>query len=116
MSRLNRVFIVTAEGERCLVLEIADRSTGARLAREAAVLNWLWSAGPTDLSWALPPVVAYDSAEAVLILVAARGARDLSQHYASGRFSRALASQAGKGLARLHEIDPAAAAGLPGRA
>jgi aminoglycoside phosphotransferase (APT) family kinase protein len=115
VSRLNRVFLVTAEGERCLVLKLADEPGSDSVAREAAVLEWLWSSGTGDgLARFLPPVVAYDRAEGVLILEAASGTRDLTHHHARGRFSRALAGQVGRALACLHELSPSALGGLPG--
>jgi aminoglycoside phosphotransferase (APT) family kinase protein len=115
VSRINRVFVVTAEGERCLVLKHADDTGSVRVAREAAVLERLWSIGGGELTPFLPRVVAYDDAERVLILETAAGARDLTRHYAHGRFSRALAAQVGRALAGLHELGPSAVDGLPGR-
>ena len=59
VSRLNRVFLVTAEGERCLVVKLADEPGSEGVAREAAVLERLWSSGTGDgLARFLPPVVA----------------------------------------------------------
>ena len=116
LSRLNRVFLVTAEGERCLVVKLTDEPGGDGVARETAVLERLWSSGAGDgLTRFLPPVVAYDKAEGVLILETAPDTRDLTHHHSRGRFSRALAGQVGHALACLHELSPAAVGGLPGR-
>jgi aminoglycoside phosphotransferase (APT) family kinase protein len=116
VSRLNRVFLVTAKGERCLVVKLADEPGSDGVAREAAVLERLWSSGADDgLARFLPPVVVYDQAEGVLVLETASDSRDLAHHHARGRFSRALASQVGRALACLHEIPPDAVGGLPGR-
>ncbi len=65
----------------------------------------VWHGG-RRLARFLPPVVAYDKAERVLILETASGTRDLTHHHARGRFSRALAGQVGRALACLHEICP----------
>jgi aminoglycoside phosphotransferase (APT) family kinase protein len=113
VSRLNRVFLVTAEGERSFVLKGAGEAGGAGAAREAAVLERLRSidAG-SELASCLPAVVAYDSAESVLILEAAPEARDLGRHHARGRFSRALARDAGRALALVHAVPPTALNGL----
>lgn len=108
-----RVFVVTAEGERSLALKRAGAGGGARVAREAAVLGRLWSVCEgAGLASFLPAVVAYDTAEGVLILEAAPNARDLRRHHAGGRFSCALARETGRALARLHAIRPAAMNGL----
>jgi aminoglycoside phosphotransferase (APT) family kinase protein len=115
VSRINRVFVVTAEGERCLVLKLADEPGSVGVAREAAVLDRLWSVGGGELAPFLPRVVAYDDDERILILETAAGARDLTRHYARGRFSRVLAVQVGRALAGLHELGPSAVDGLPGR-
>jgi aminoglycoside phosphotransferase (APT) family kinase protein len=114
-SRLNRVFVVTAEGERSLVLKTAGDAAGVRVAREAAVLERLWSVD--DHGWLapfLPPVVAYDEAEGVLVLEAAPHARDLGRHHAAGRYSCTLARETGRALARLHAVRPSAMSGLQG--
>ena len=104
-SHLNRVFLVAADGERQLVVKV-----GAGVAREAAVLERLRAAA--SLAHALPRVVAHDPAEQVLVLEAAPGARDLVRHHARGRFSRALAAEAGRSLARLHALGPGALGGV----
>ena len=104
-SRLNRVFVVTAAGERCLVLK-----AGPGVAREAAVLERLRVAG--ELARSLPALVAHDPAEGVLVVESARVARDLNGHHARGRFSCTLAREAGRALALLHAVPPAALDGL----
>jgi len=113
VSRLNRVFLVTAEDERCLILKVGERPE-AGVPREARVLQRLWSLGDEALSAFVPAVVGYDEAERVLILEAAPDARDLARHHAGGRFSRVLAGQAGQALARLHELSPGVLRGLSG--
>ena len=63
-SGLNRVFVATATGERCLVLK-----TGPGVAREAAVLERLRLADASGgLTASLPAIVAHDRAERVLVL------------------------------------------------
>jgi aminoglycoside phosphotransferase (APT) family kinase protein len=109
-SRLNRVFVVTTEDGPCFVLKAADGRGGA-VVREAAVLKRLSSVD--GLASSLPRFITYDSREQVLILESARDARDLVRHHARGRFSCALASEAGRALARLHAISPGALDGLP---
>jgi aminoglycoside phosphotransferase (APT) family kinase protein len=114
VSRLNRVFVVTADRERCLVLKSAGEGSGSGVAREAAVLERLSSVdGIRNPASSLPVFVAYDTAEEVLILESTPGARDLAGHHARGRFSCALAREAGRALARLHSIPPVALDGLP---
>jgi thiamine kinase-like enzyme len=113
-SRLNRVFVVTAEGQRSMVLKTAGRPGSVRVAREAAVLERLWSVDDGSLAPFLPPVIAYDDAEGVLVLEATPHARDLERHHANGRFSGALARVAGRALARLHAVPPSAMSGLHG--
>jgi aminoglycoside phosphotransferase (APT) family kinase protein len=113
VSRLNDVFVVTAEQERCYVLKFAGASGEAGVAHEAAVLERLRSLDPGGpLASCLPVVVAYDSADRVLILESAPGARDLRRHHARGRFSCALARETGRALALVHAIPPVAL-GLP---
>jgi len=107
-SRLNSVFIVTAEGRRPLVVK-----AGAGVAREAAVLERLHEAADGGgLAAFLPTVLAADRTAGRLVLESAPGARDLRRHHAHGRFSRALARQAGRALAALHAIPPAALDGM----
>jgi aminoglycoside phosphotransferase (APT) family kinase protein len=113
VSRLNRVFIVTAENERCLALKIGRRPGATGVAREAEVLQRLRSLDEA-LAAFMPAVIEYDPGESVLILEASPDARDLARHQASGRFSRVLAGRAGEALARLHEMPPRALRGLPG--
>ncbi len=114
VSRLNRVFIVTAETERCLVLKFGGPSGHTGVAREAEVLQRLRSLDAEGVATFIPAVVEYDPAERVLILEAAPGARDLGRHHAKGRFSRELARQAGEALARLHEMPAGALRGTLG--
>jgi thiamine kinase-like enzyme len=114
-SRLNRVFVVTAEGERSLVLKTAGNAGSVRVAREAAVLERLWSTDDRGrLASFLPPVVVYDNAKGVLVLESPPHARDLGRHHASGRFSCVLAREMGRALARLHAIRPNRINGLQG--
>jgi aminoglycoside phosphotransferase (APT) family kinase protein len=113
-SRLNRVFVVTAEGERCYVLKLAGEAGEAGVAREAAVLERLHSLDPGgSLASLLPVVVAYDTDQGMLILESAADARDLRRHHARGRFSCVLAREAGRALALLHAVPPGALDGLP---
>lgn len=114
-SRLNRVFVVTAECERSLVLKAAGSAESGRVAREAAVLQRLWSVD--DRGWLaafLPRVVVYDNARGVLVLEAPPHARDLGRHHAGGRFSCVLAREMGRALARLHAVRPTPMSGLQG--
>jgi hypothetical protein len=107
-TRLNRVFIVTAENERCLVLK-----AGPGVAREAAVLERLRLADERGrLAPSLPVLVAHDRAERVLVFESAPEARDLAAHHARGRFSCALAREVGRALALLHAVPPVALDGL----
>jgi aminoglycoside phosphotransferase (APT) family kinase protein len=113
VSRLNRVFVVTARDERCFVLKFAGRTGDGGIAREAAVLERLRSLEPGGpLASCLPALVAYDRSDGVLVLESEAGARDLGVHHARGRFSRALAREAGRSLALVHAIPPDAL-GLP---
>jgi aminoglycoside phosphotransferase (APT) family kinase protein len=109
-SRLNRVFLVTVEGDRSYVVKLAGHAGDAGVAHEAAVLARLGAGG---LARHLPAVVAYDAADGVLVLEAAPGARDLARHHRRGRFSIALAREGGRALARLHAVPPGALDGLP---
>jgi aminoglycoside phosphotransferase (APT) family kinase protein len=106
-SGLNDVFVVTAEGEPRLVLK-----SGPSVPREAAVLERLRAAAGAALARALPVPITHDPAGEVLVLAAAPGARDLTRHHARGRFSRALAGEAGRALALLHAVPPEALDGL----
>jgi aminoglycoside phosphotransferase (APT) family kinase protein len=113
-SRLNSVYVVTAEGERCYVVKLAGGTGDAGAEREAAVLERLRSLQPDGpLASCLPTLVAYDSAEGVLIFESPPDARDLTSQHARGRFSCALAGEAGRALALLHAVPPAALDGLP---
>jgi aminoglycoside phosphotransferase (APT) family kinase protein len=104
-SRLNRVFIVTARGRPTLVVK-----AGPRVRREAAILDRLHRA--SGLSAFLPPVVFADSALDLLVLESPPEARDLTRQHAHGRFSRALAREAGRGLAALHATPKAVLEGI----
>jgi aminoglycoside phosphotransferase (APT) family kinase protein len=113
VSRRNRVFLVTAEHERCFVLKLAGEPGDTGVAREAAVLERLQSPHVGgELATRLPAMVDYDSSEGVLILEATPEAQDLRRHHACGRFSRTLAQEAGRALALLHAIPPAALSDL----
>lgn len=114
VSRLNRVFLVTAE-DASYVVKIGKEPGGQTVAREAAVLDRLWDAGAgRRLTRFLPAIVAYDRPAGALILKATRGSRDLNRHHAHGRFSRALARQAGRALAALHDLAPGVVGDLAG--
>jgi aminoglycoside phosphotransferase (APT) family kinase protein len=113
VSRLNRVFLATAEHGPCLVVKTAKEPGSKAIAREAAALNKLWAGGAaSELTRFLPPIVSYDGMAGVLVLRASRDARDLSCHHAKGRFSRSLARQAGRALAALHDLDPSLVCGV----
>jgi aminoglycoside phosphotransferase (APT) family kinase protein len=107
-SRLNRVFVVTVQGARGYVLKLAGQ-----VSREAAILERLSSIDSGRLAACLPAFVAYDATVGALVLEAVPNARDLSVHHARGRFSQALAREAGRALALLHATPPAAVDGLP---
>jgi hypothetical protein len=109
-SRLHPVFVVMAQDDRCFVLKLA----GAGVAREAAVLERLGLAdrSHTHVSF-FPALVAYDSSEGVLIYESPPNARDLAAHHARGRFSCALAREAGRALALLHAVPSVVLDGLP---
>ena len=114
VSRLNRAFLVTADDDRCFVVKLLAEAGSAGVAHEAAVLQRLRAADKgCRLASFLPALVAYDSVEGVLILEAACDAYDLARHHAHGRFSCVLAREAGRALALLHTIPPAALNGLP---
>jgi aminoglycoside phosphotransferase (APT) family kinase protein len=80
-----------------------DDPAGAR--HEAAVLERL-RAADRGLATLLPVVLAYDPAAGVLVLEAARDARDVRERHAGGRFSRELAATTGRALALLHRVRP----------
>jgi aminoglycoside phosphotransferase (APT) family kinase protein len=113
-SRLNRVFLVAAEGERSLVVKVADQPGSNGVSREAAVLASMRALGGEGPGAFLPNVVAHDPIEGVLILEGTAGAEDLAHRHARGWFSRALAGRVGEGLAWLHEAAPERLADLPG--
>jgi aminoglycoside phosphotransferase (APT) family kinase protein len=108
-SRLHPVFVVTAQ-DRCFVLKLG----GAAVAREAAVLARLSLADRSGTNMSpFPALVAYDGSEGALIFESAPNARDLAAHHARGRFSCALAREAGRALALTHALPPAALQALP---
>jgi aminoglycoside phosphotransferase (APT) family kinase protein len=111
VSRSHPMFVVTAEGERCYAVKLAG---AAGVSHEATVLERLRSLDPGGpLGSRLPAVVVHDEAAGVLVLDSAPDARDLRRHHARGRFSRALAAEAGRALARLHAVPPMALDGIP---
>ena len=107
VSRKNRVFLVTADGAPCSVVKLSADPDDTGVAREAAVLERLGRRLPF-----LPKRVMYDRATGVLVLETPSGARDLAQLPTRGRFSLALARQAGRALAALHSLPPDALDGL----
>jgi aminoglycoside phosphotransferase (APT) family kinase protein len=109
-SRLNSVFLVTAERERSYVVKLAATAGDPGVAHEAATLDRL--AGTAVARW-LPAVAAYDATGGVLVLEAASGARDLVAQHRRRRYSVALAREAGRALGELHRLDPTALEGLP---
>jgi aminoglycoside phosphotransferase (APT) family kinase protein len=109
-SRLNRVFLVTAQCGPSYVVKLAGAAGDAGVAHEAAVLSRLRS---DPLAAHLPNVVSYDATDRVLVLEAAPGARDLVRHHRRGRFSVALAREAGRALAQLHATPRGALDGIP---
>jgi aminoglycoside phosphotransferase (APT) family kinase protein len=114
VSRRNPVFLVTAGDGRGYVLKVRGPAGESAVAHEAAILERLGSVHPSrSLEAWLPGVVGYDDAAGVLVLETKPDARDLRAHHARGRFSRALAREAGRALAQLHTIPPATLDGLP---
>lgn len=107
VSRRNRVFLVVTENERSFVVKTADQAGSARMAHEVTMLERLRTADKRgELASRLPALVAYDSAEGVLVLEAPPEAQDLTRQHAHGRYSRTLAREAGKALALLHAMSP----------
>jgi aminoglycoside phosphotransferase (APT) family kinase protein len=106
-SKLNRVFVVSAEGERGLVLKLAGDADDPGVAQEAAVLGRLPPA-----PWR-PRLVEYDADAGVLIMEAAPGARDLARHHGAGRFPLGLAARTGQALGALHSLPMSVLDGLP---
>ncbi|HEV7883898.1 MAG TPA: phosphotransferase [Solirubrobacteraceae bacterium] len=106
-SGRNRVFVVTANGERGLVVKQADDGDPAGTRHEAAVLERL-RAADRRLAMRLPAPVLYDAAAGILVLEAARDPQDLRRRHARGRYSREIAAQTGRTLALLHAMPPAA--------
>jgi aminoglycoside phosphotransferase (APT) family kinase protein len=114
-SRLNRVFVVTAQRERCLVVKLPGEPGHTGVAHEALVLERLRATDPgRGLSRHLPTPVSYDPTTGVLVLEAAPHAQDLERLHARGRFAKALAREAGRGLAVLHSVPGAFVADLDG--
>lgn len=104
MSRRNRVFAVTADGERAFVVkQSSDRGGG--VGHEAVVLERL-RATHARLAAQLPAVVSFDGATGVLVLEAAHDPQNLRDRHARGRFPRELAAQVGRTLALLHATQP----------
>jgi aminoglycoside phosphotransferase (APT) family kinase protein len=101
MSRRNRVFIVTSDGERGYVVKQPSDGDDAGVRHEAVVLERLRAANPR-LAARLPAPVSYDPAAGILVLEAARDVRDLRDRHARGRFSCEVAAQVGQALALLH--------------
>jgi aminoglycoside phosphotransferase (APT) family kinase protein len=107
VSRRNRVFMVTADDEPSYIVKLPDDANDRGVAHEAAVLQRLQAEGGDGRAASfLPTVVVYDAGEGVLILEAPPGAHNLAQQHARGRFSRALAREAGRALAVLHSVEP----------
>jgi aminoglycoside phosphotransferase (APT) family kinase protein len=107
MSRRNRVFLVTADGEPGYVVKCPATAGDRGVTREAAVLDRLRSAGVTSF---LPTPVKHDGSAGVLVLEAPAGAQDVSKR---GLFTRTLARQAGRALAALHFVAPCVLDRLP---
>jgi Ser/Thr protein kinase RdoA (MazF antagonist) len=115
-SRLNRVYVVTADGERCLVLKLAAEPGYGGIEHEALVLEKLRSRDPGGpLASSLPVLVACDADQGLLILEATPTARDLARHHRGGRFSATLAREAGRMLGVLHSL-PTSTLPRPGAA
>jgi aminoglycoside phosphotransferase (APT) family kinase protein len=106
MSRRNRVFVVSAGSEPGCVIKQGGGGDFAGVRHEASVLERLRAAGPR-LAAHLPVPIAYDPADGVLVLEAARDPQDLRERHARGRFSQDLAAQAGRALALLHDAPSA---------
>jgi aminoglycoside phosphotransferase (APT) family kinase protein len=103
VSRRNRVFIVSADGEPGLVVKQARDADDAGVLHEARVLERL-RAGDPRLAGRLPAVVSCDRAASILVVDAARDGHDLRARHERGRFSRELAAQVGRTLALLHAM------------
>jgi aminoglycoside phosphotransferase (APT) family kinase protein len=111
------VFVVTAQHGRCFVVKQARPGEQSALARETAVLEHVLAAGAgTRLARHLPIVAATDAASHTLVFETRAAVHDLAhrhRHSARGRFSRALAGDAGLMLARLHALAPDTLVDLP---
>ena len=116
-SRLNRVYVVTADNERCFVVKVATKPGDGGIEREALVLETLRSLDPSGpLASSLPVLVACDADLRLLILEATpTAARDLARHHRGGRFSVTLAREAGRTLGVLHRL-PTSTLPRPGAA
>lgn len=110
-SRRNLVFVVTGSGPRAYVVKQSRAGDDPAVAREAAVLRSLESAGRLDDL--LPRLVAHDTARGILVLATEPGGRNLREQFAGRRFSVALARACGRALARLHRVPPGAAGPRP---
>jgi aminoglycoside phosphotransferase (APT) family kinase protein len=93
VSRLNRVFLVTAAPGGSYVVK-----AGESVAREADVLRRL----ANGMRRWLPGVAAVG--DGVLVLEAAPGAQDFARCQPTGRYSRTLARECGRALAALHGL------------
>jgi aminoglycoside phosphotransferase (APT) family kinase protein len=112
-SRRNRVFIVTSNGERGLVVKHAYDGDLAGVQHETTVLQRL-RAADRRLARRLPVPVFHDATAGILVLEAAREPQDLRERHAHGRYSRELAAQTGRTLALLHATPPAVLGDHPG--
>ena len=106
-SRRNRVFVVTSNGTRGLVVKQSDDGDRAATRHEATVLERL-RAADRRFTTRLPAPVSFDAATGILVLEAARDPQDLRRLHARGRYSRELAAQIGRTLALLHGTPVAA--------
>jgi aminoglycoside phosphotransferase (APT) family kinase protein len=106
-SARNRVFVVTSDGERGLVVKQADDGEPTGTRHEAAVLERL-RAADRRFATRLPAPILYDAAAGILVLEAAREPQDLRRRHARGRYSCEIAAQTGRTLALLHATPPAA--------
>jgi aminoglycoside phosphotransferase (APT) family kinase protein len=106
-SGRNRVFVVTSNGERGVVVKQAGDGDPAGMCHEAAVLERL-RAADRRLTVRLPAPVLHDAAAGILVLEAAREPQDLRRRHARGRYSREIAAHVGRTLALLHATPSAA--------
>jgi aminoglycoside phosphotransferase (APT) family kinase protein len=105
-SRRNRIFVVTLNGARGLVVKQAYDGDLAGVQHETTVLQRLRTAD-RRLARKLPVPIFHDAAAGILVLEAAREPQDLRERHAHGRYSRELAAQIGRALALLHAMPPA---------